>query len=81
MDGTIDRINDKGKGIDVLVNNAVISLIGVLEDLSRDEIKAEFETSLFGAIIVMKTVLHIVRKQQGETTVQILTLHDLTILC
>jgi short-subunit dehydrogenase len=76
VDDTIDRINDEVKGIDVLVNNAVFSLIGVLEDLSRDEIKAEFETSLFGAIIVTKTVLHNMRKQQGGTTVQILTVHD-----
>jgi hypothetical protein len=44
VDDTIDRINDEGKGIDILVNNVVFSLIGVLEDLSRDEIKAEFET-------------------------------------
>lgn len=71
MDDTIDRINDEVKGIDVLVNNAVFSLIGVLEDLSRDETKAEFETSLFGAIIVTRTVLRIMRKQQGGRTVQI----------
>lgn len=81
VDDTIDRINDEGKGIDILVNNVVFSLIGVLEDLSRDEIRAEFETSLFGAIIVMKTVRHIMRRQQGGTTVLILTVHDLTILC
>jgi NAD(P)-dependent dehydrogenase (short-subunit alcohol dehydrogenase family) len=61
----IDRINDESKRIDVLVNNAGYSLIGALEDLSMDEIKAQFETNLFGAIRVMKAVLPIMRKQQG----------------
>ena len=67
----IDRIIDESKRIDVLVNNAGYSLIGALEDLSMDEIKAEFETNLFGAIRVMKAVLPIMRKQQGGTIVNV----------
>lgn len=60
----IDKINDESKRIDVLVNNAGYSLIGALEDLSMDEIKAQFETNLFGTIRVMKAVLPIMRKQK-----------------
>jgi short-subunit dehydrogenase len=44
---------------------------GALEDDSMDEIKALFETNLFGAIRVMKTVLPIMRKQQSGTIVNI----------
>src|SRR6266540_4070879 len=53
VDNAIGRIYDESKRIDVLVNNAGFSLIGALEDLSMDEIKAQFETNLFGVIRVM----------------------------
>jgi NADP-dependent 3-hydroxy acid dehydrogenase YdfG len=71
VEDAIDRINDESKRIDVLVNNAGYALVGALEDLSMDEIKAQFETNLFGAIRVMKAVLPIMRKQQGGTIVNI----------
>jgi NAD(P)-dependent dehydrogenase (short-subunit alcohol dehydrogenase family) len=67
----IDRINDESKRIDVLINNAGYALVGALEDLSMDEIKAQFETNLFGAIRTMKAVLPIMRKQRGGTMVNI----------
>jgi NAD(P)-dependent dehydrogenase (short-subunit alcohol dehydrogenase family) len=67
----IDKINDESKRIDVLVNNAGYSLIGALEDLSMDEIKAQFETNLFGTIRVMKEVLPVMRKQKGGTIVNV----------
>jgi NAD(P)-dependent dehydrogenase (short-subunit alcohol dehydrogenase family) len=71
VNAAIDTINDESKRIDVLVNNAGYSLIGALEDLSMDEIKAQFETNLFGTIRVMKAVLPIMRKQQGGTIVNV----------
>jgi NAD(P)-dependent dehydrogenase (short-subunit alcohol dehydrogenase family) len=71
VEDAIDRINDESKRIDVVVNNAGYALVGALEDLSMDEIKAQFETNLFGAIRVMKAVLPIMRKQQGGTIVNV----------
>ena len=71
VNAAIDKINDESKRIDVLVNNAGYSLIGALEDLSMDEIKAQFETNLFGTIRVMKAVLPIMRKQKGGTIVNV----------
>jgi NAD(P)-dependent dehydrogenase (short-subunit alcohol dehydrogenase family) len=67
----IDRIMDERKRIDVVVNNAGYGLNGALEDLSMDEIKAQFETNLFGAVRVTKSVLPIMRKQGGGTIVNI----------
>lgn len=71
VNAAIDKINDESKRIDVLVNNAGYSLIGALEDLSMDEIKAQFETNLFGTIRVMKAVLPIMRKQKRGTIVNV----------
>lgn len=71
VDDAINRIYDEGKRLDVLVNNAGYSLIGALEDLSMDEIKAQVETNLFGAITVMKAVLPIMRNQQAGKIVNV----------
>lgn len=71
VEDAIDRINDESGRIDVLANNAGYSLFGALEDLSMDEIKAQFETNLFGAIRVMKAVLPIMRKQRGGTILNV----------
>ena len=46
----IDRIMQKFERIDVVVNNAGYALIDALEDIPMEEIKAHFETNLFGAI-------------------------------
>ena len=71
VEDTVHKINDESKRIDVVVNNAGYALVGALEDLSMDEIKAQFETNLFGAIRIMKAVLPIMRKQQGGTIVNV----------
>src|SRR4029077_9198672 len=55
---------EKGR-IDVLVNNAGYGLFGAFEDLSLDEIKAQFETNFFGVIRVTQRVLPIMRNPQN----------------
>ena len=59
----IDKIVAENKRIDVLVNNAGYGLFGSLEDLSIEEIKAQFETNFFGVIRVTQQVLPVMRKQ------------------
>ncbi|MGA9151670.1 MAG: SDR family NAD(P)-dependent oxidoreductase [Candidatus Nitrosopolaris sp.] len=46
----INRVLHENKKIDVIVNNAGYVLLGPLEHLSIKEIKAQFETKLFGVI-------------------------------
>jgi NAD(P)-dependent dehydrogenase (short-subunit alcohol dehydrogenase family) len=55
---------EKGR-IDVLVNNAGYGLFGALEDLSIEEIKAQFETNFFGVVRVTQQILPIMRKQKN----------------
>jgi NAD(P)-dependent dehydrogenase (short-subunit alcohol dehydrogenase family) len=57
-------VSEKGR-IDVLVNNAGHGLFGAFEDLSLDEIKAQFETNFFGVIRVTQHVIPIMRTQRN----------------
>ena len=57
-------VSEKGR-IDVLVNNAGYGLFGAFEDLSMDEIKAQFETNFFGVIRITQQVLPIMRNLQN----------------
>jgi NAD(P)-dependent dehydrogenase (short-subunit alcohol dehydrogenase family) len=67
----IDKIISEEQRIDVLVNNAGYGLLGALEDLSIEEIKAQFETNFFGVVRVTQQVLPIMRKQKSGTIVNI----------
>lgn len=57
--------------IDVLVNNAGYGLFGSFEDLSIEEIRAQFETNFFGLIRVTQQVLPVMRKQKSGTIVNV----------
>jgi len=70
MEG-INTILEERERIDVVVNNAGYDLTGPLEETSMDEIKAQFETNLFGAIRVMQATIPIMRKQRGGRIVNI----------
>ncbi len=67
----IEKIVAKNQRIDVLVNNAGYGLFGALEDLSIEEIKAQFETNFFGVVRVTQQVLPIMRKQKSGTIVNV----------
>jgi NAD(P)-dependent dehydrogenase (short-subunit alcohol dehydrogenase family) len=67
----MQSITDEANRMDVLVNNAGYSLNGAFEDLAMEEIKAQFETNLFGVIRVTQAVLPIMRKQKSGVIVNI----------
>ena len=67
----IQTITSEAGHIDVLVNNAGYGLNGAFEDLAMDEIKAQYETNLFGLIRTTQAVLPIMRRQKSGTIVNI----------
>jgi NAD(P)-dependent dehydrogenase (short-subunit alcohol dehydrogenase family) len=67
----IQAIVSKADRIDVLVNNAGYALTGAFEDLAIEEIKAQYETNLYGLIRTTQAVLPIMRKQKSGTIVNI----------
>ena len=68
---SIAKIIQDKKRIDVLVNNAGYFLVGCLEDLSVDDVKAQFETNFFGVIRIIQEVLPTMRKQKSGIIVNI----------
>jgi len=68
---SIEKVESENERIDVLVNNAGYGLIGAFEDLSAEEIKAQFETNFFGVIRLTQQVLPIMRKQKSGTIVNV----------
>ena len=68
---SIDKIVKEKERINVLVNNAGYGLFGSLEDISLEEIKAQFETNFFGVIRVTQLVLPLMRKQRSGTIVNV----------
>ncbi len=67
----IQAISSKAGRIDVLVNNAGYGLNGAFEDLAMDEIKAQYETNVFGLIRTTQAILPIMRRQKSGTIVNI----------
>lgn len=69
-DGTAVRetaaaIEEQTGGIDILVNNAGYGLIGAIEEASADEIRAQFDVNVFGAIGVIQSALPFMRKRRS----------------
>jgi len=51
--------------LDVVVNNAGYALVGTIEEAGADDVRALYETNIFGPLAVIKAVLPLLRKQGG----------------
>ena len=65
LKNAIDHVTSEDGRIDVLVNNAGYGLVGALEELSIEEIMAQYETNFFGLVRVIQAVLPTMRKQRS----------------
>jgi NADP-dependent 3-hydroxy acid dehydrogenase YdfG len=51
--------------LDIVFNNAGYSLVGTIEEASADEVRAMYETNIFGTLAVIQAALPLLRKQGG----------------
>jgi NAD(P)-dependent dehydrogenase (short-subunit alcohol dehydrogenase family) len=65
----IRLIVEREKAIDLLVNNAAYTQLGAVEDLSLNEIQAQFNTNVFGIFRMIKEVTPIMRRQETGGTI------------
>lgn len=54
--------NHFGK-LDIVLNNAGYSLVGTIEEASANDVKAMYETNIFGALAVIQAALPLLREQ------------------
>ncbi|ARC56374.1 putative oxidoreductase [Frondihabitans sp. 762G35] len=57
--------------LDVVVNNAGYGHFGMIEELTEDEVRAQLETNLFGALWVTQAALPIMREQGSGHIIQV----------
>jgi short-subunit dehydrogenase len=57
--------------VDLFVNNLGYILLGCFEDISMDEIKAQFETNFYGTVRTAQAVLPVMRKHKGGIIIHI----------
>lgn len=51
--------------LDIVLNNAGYSLVGTIEEASAEDVKALYETNVFGPLTVIKAALPLLRAQGG----------------
>ncbi|WP_433192481.1 SDR family oxidoreductase [Nocardia sp. CA-107356] len=57
--------------LDIVINNAGYGQFGMIEELSEDELRAQLETNVFGALWVTQAALPILRAQGSGHIIQV----------
>ncbi len=63
-----------GGALDAVVSNAGYALVGAVEDVALDEVRAVFETNTFGALAVVQAALPAMRAAGGGAVVFVSTI-------
>jgi NAD(P)-dependent dehydrogenase (short-subunit alcohol dehydrogenase family) len=67
----VQAANDRFGRLDVVINNAGYGHFGFVEELAEDEVRAQLETNLFGALWVTQAALPILRAQGSGHILQV----------
>jgi NAD(P)-dependent dehydrogenase (short-subunit alcohol dehydrogenase family) len=63
----VELVMEKGGGIDVLINNAGIGYMAVIEEIRLEDFRRQFEINLFGVLRVTQAVLpHMRERRRGR---------------
>jgi NAD(P)-dependent dehydrogenase (short-subunit alcohol dehydrogenase family) len=65
--------------IDILVNNAGYGIVGTVEEASLAEVRAQFETNVFGPIAAIKAVLPLMRKRREGWIINVTSVRGLAV--
>ncbi|KQT20850.1 short-chain dehydrogenase [Chryseobacterium sp. Leaf404] len=58
-------------GIDVLINNAGFGHVGAVEELTEEDVRAQFETNVLGSLWTIQAVLPVMREQNSGHIIQL----------
>jgi NAD(P)-dependent dehydrogenase (short-subunit alcohol dehydrogenase family) len=73
----VEEAERKTGGIDVLVNNAGYGLEGAVEEVTLDQVRAQFEVNVFGAVSVIQALLPHMRKRRAGHIINITSMGGL----
>lgn len=71
IDDTVTQAKQHFGRIDVLVNNAGYGYLAAIEEGEDDEVRAMFETNVFGLVDMTKAVLPVMREQRSGLIVNV----------
>lgn len=71
VENCVDTVVERAGRLDILVNNAGYGLEGVIEEVTVEEAKAQFETNFFGVVRMVNRVLPIMRTQRSGQIINI----------
>ena len=71
VEQVVPAILDEVGGLDALINNAGYGLWGCLEDLTLEEVKAQFETNLYAVLRMSQAVLPHMRERRNGSIVNV----------